>query len=68
MNEFINQKVICPECKTEIPFDMYDDVFDTSADTLSGRYIEHTAYTCPECDCEFTAQIHYTMKFEKVAY
>ena len=64
----INQNVICPDCGKEIPFDAWDDVFDTSADTLSGEYIEHTCYTCPDCGREFTAKICYTVKFNKISY
>ena len=64
----INQDVICPDCGKEIAFDAWDDVFDTSADTLSGEYIEHTCYTCPDCGKEFTAKIHYTVKFNKIPY
>ena len=34
----INQNVICPDCGKEIPFDAWDDVFDTSADTAKICY------------------------------
>ena len=65
---FVNQDVICPKCGKKIPFDAWDDVFDTTADTLSGEYIEHTAYACPDCEEEFTAKIHYSLKYNKVTY
>ena len=67
MNTMVNQHVICP-CGKEIPFDAWDDVFDTSVDTLGGEYIEYTCYTCLDCGKEFTAKIHYTVKFNKISY
>lgn len=64
----INQNVICPDCGKEIPFDAWDDVFDTSVDTINGEYIEYTCYTCPDCGKEFTAKIYYSVKFNKISY
>lgn len=57
----------CPDCGTPIAFDAWEDIFDTSADTLNGHYIEYVAYSCPQCGAgDIVAEIHYTLKFEKV--
>ena len=36
----------CPDCGAPIAFDDWEDIFDTSVDTLGGHYIEYAAYCC----------------------
>lgn len=56
----------CPNCGKPIAFDEWEDIFDTSVDTLGGHYIEYAAYCCPHCDTgDIVAKIHYSLKFEK---
>ena len=66
----VTQFFPCPDCGKPIPFDSYDDIFDTSVDTLNGEYIERAAYTCPHCMNEYdepiVAAIHYTLKFKEI--
>lgn len=64
----INQNVICPNCGKEIPFYVWDEIFDTSVDIFREEYIEHVCYTCIDCGKEFVAKIYYTVKFNKISY
>ena len=57
----------CPDCGKPIAFDAWEDIFDTSVDTLGGHYIEYTAFCCPHCERDdICVKIHYSLKFEKV--
>lgn len=59
----------CPDCGNPIAFDAWEDIFDTSVDTLGGHYIEYAAYCCPHCDAgDIVAKIHYSLKFEKCEF
>ena len=64
-----NQYFNCPDCGKPIAFDDWDDIFDTSVDTLGGHYIEYAAYRCPHCDAgDIVAKIYYSLKFEKCEF
>jgi hypothetical protein len=63
---YVKQDVICPKCKNAIAFDDFDDCFDISYDACGGEFFEHCAYTCPECNHEFSASIEYELKFKRV--
>ena len=61
------QHFYCPDCGEPIAFDDWEDVFDTSVDTLGGHYIEYTAFCCPHCERDdICVEVHYSLKFEKV--
>lgn len=63
----MNEYFPCPECKKPIALETWDDIYDTEADVLNGRYIEEAVYTCPHCGKDnITATIHYSIKFNKV--
>ena len=64
----INQDVKCPACSLEMPFDDFDDVYETEGYPNAGIYIERCCYTCPRCKKEFTANIYYTLKFKEISY
>ena len=57
----------CPDCGKPIAFDSWDDIFDTTTDTLNGEYIEYAAFCCPHCERDdISVKIHYSLKFEKI--
>ena len=60
----------CPHCGGAIVVDSWDDIFDTSADTINGTYTEYAAYTCPHCkryvNDAIVVSIHYDLKFNRV--
>jgi hypothetical protein len=59
----------CPDCGKPIAFDDWEDIFDTSVDTLGGHYIEYAAYCCSHCGaCDIVAKIYYSLKFEKCEF
>ena len=61
------QHFYCPDCGKLIAFDDWEDIFDTSVDTLGGHYIEYAAFCCPHCERDdICVKIHYSLKFEKV--
>ena len=54
----------CPDCGAPIAFDSYEDIFDTSVDTLGGHYIEYTAFCCPHCERDdISVKIHYNLPY-----
>ena len=61
----VKQDVICPKCENAIAFDDFDDCF-TSYDACGGEFFEHCAYTCPECNHEFSASIEHELKFKRI--
>ena len=59
----------CPNCGKPIAFDAWEDIFDTSVDTIGGHYIEYAAYCCPHCGAgDIVAKICYSLKFEKYEF
>ena len=64
--DYVRQDVICPHCGKEIPFDAFADVVDTNYDACEGHFWEICACVCENCGEEFSAQIQYTLKFEKI--
>lgn len=65
-NETNKQYFNCPDCGKPITFDAWEDIIDTSVDTVNGHYIKYVTYCCPHCNKNnITAKIYYSLKFEK---
>ena len=64
----MNNKVCCPCCGKEMFFDDYIDILDTEINTLTGEYIEKAVFSCENCEEEFSANIHYHIKFKRISY